>query len=48
MDYIPFRDFQTLLQNIPDYLLVKAKWWVEKEFGVGFLNIPKCHNFKKS
>ena len=48
MDYIPFRDFQTLLQNISDYLLVKTKCWVEKEFGAGFLNIPKCQNFKNA
>lgn len=46
MDYIPFRDLQTLLQYISDYLLVKTKCWIEKEFVVGFLNIPECQNFK--
>ena len=42
-----FSDFQTLLQNISDYLLDKTKWWVEEEFGIRFLNISKCSNSKK-
>ena len=42
-----FRDFETLLQNISDYLLAKAKWWVEEEFGVRFLDISKCSSSKK-
>ena len=42
-----FRDFQTLLQKISDYLPDKIKWWDEEEFGIRFLNIRKCSSSKK-
>ena len=49
-----FRDYQTLLENIADYLIDDTKWWVEENSGVKFLDLSnishtkKLHHFRSS
>ena len=49
-----FRDYQTLLENIADYLIDDTKWWVEEDSGVKFLDLSnishtkELHHFRSS
>ena len=42
-----FRDYQTLLENIADYLIDDTKWWVEEDSGVKFLDLSNISHTKK-
>ena len=42
-----FMDYQTLLENISDYLIDDTKWWVEEDSGVKFLDLSNIAHAKK-
>ena len=42
-----FSNYQTLLENIADYLIDDTKWWVEEDSGVKFLDLSNISHTKK-